>query len=156
MSAVLQTTEARFEPMTIDRLGPVLAIESQAYAFPWTQGNFVDSLSAGYEAQMLLDEHNGLLGYFLAMKGVGEVHLLNLTVAPMHERQGWARVMLDTLATWARSERSHWLWLEVRLSNTRAQAIYECYGYRSVGERKNYYPAANGAREHAVVMCLQL
>ena len=109
------------------------------------------SLSA---LRLLADEQ--LLGYFVAMKGVDEVHLLNITVAPGNQGEGWARVMLDALAVWSRGQGAQWLWLEVRSSNTRAQQIYERHGYRRVGERKAYYPAANGKREDAVVMSLKL
>jgi ribosomal-protein-alanine N-acetyltransferase len=97
-----------------------------------------------------------LLGYFVAMMGVDEVHLLNITVAPQHQSQGWGRVMLDALALWARGQGAQWLWLEVRVSNQRAQRIYEEHGYRRVGERKGYYPAASGRREDAIVMSLKL
>jgi len=84
------------------------------------------------------------------------VHLLNITVAPEYQRQGWGRVMLDALALWARGLGAQWLWLEVRVSNTRAIAIYESHGYRRVGLRKAYYPAGHGQREDAVVMSLRL
>jgi [ribosomal protein S18]-alanine N-acetyltransferase len=60
------------------------------------------------------------------------------------------------LALWARGQGAQWLWLEVRVSNARALRIYECHGYRRVGERKGYYPAAHGRREDAVVMSLKL
>ena len=49
---------------------------------PWTRGNFIDSLAAGYAAQVLHGAHGELLGYFIAMEGVDELHLLNITVAP--------------------------------------------------------------------------
>jgi ribosomal-protein-alanine N-acetyltransferase len=97
-----------------------------------------------------------VLGYFVAMMGVDEVRLLNITVAPAHQRQGWGRVMLDALAVWARGRGAQWLWLEVRVSNARAQRIYERHGYRRVGERRSYYPAGHGRREDAVVMSLKL
>jgi ribosomal-protein-alanine N-acetyltransferase len=64
--------------------------------------------------------------------------------------------MLDALATWSRGQGAQWLWLEVRESNARAIAVYERHGYRRVGLRKNYYPAQDGQREHAVVMSLRL
>ncbi len=51
---------------------------------------------------------------------------------------------------------AQWLWLEVRASNLRAQQVYEAHGFRRVGERKRYYPAAHGQREDAVVMSLPL
>ncbi|MBN9411810.1 MAG: ribosomal protein S18-alanine N-acetyltransferase [Burkholderiales bacterium] len=155
MNAILQPLEARFEPLTPARLDALLAVEQQAYPFPWSRGNFTDSIEAGYEAQLLM-AGDTLLGYFVAMKGVDEVHLLNITVAPAHQRQGWAQLMLDALATWSRGQGAQWLWLEVRVSNTRALSVYEANGFRRVGERRNYYPAGEGQREHAVVMSLRL
>ena len=155
MSALFKPVEAGFEPLTEARVDAVAAIEQQAYAHPWTRGNFLDSLRAGYQAQVLVAETQ-VLGYFVAMKGVDEVHLLNITVAPALQGHGWGRVMLDALAVWARGQGAQWLWLEVRSSNARAQQIYERHGYRRVGERKAYYPGSNGKREDAVVMSLKL
>jgi ribosomal-protein-alanine N-acetyltransferase len=155
MNTAPQPAEVRFEPLTPQRLDAVLPVEQQAYPNPWTRGNFSDALQAGYLGQLLL-AGDTLLGYFVAMKGVDEVHLLNFTVVPEFQRQGWARVMLDALATWSRGQGAQWLWLEVRESNARAIAVYERHGYRRVGLRKNYYPAQDGQREHAVVMSLRL
>ncbi len=155
MSAVLKNPEARFEPMTESRLDEVVAVEAGAYEHPWTRGNFADSIRSGYQAQVLLADDE-LLGYFVAMKGVDEVHLLNITVAPACQSRGLGRLILDALALWARGQGAQWLWLEVRVGNERAQRIYEQQGYRRVGERKGYYPAAEGKREDAIVMSLKL
>lgn len=154
MSAVFRTVEAGFEPMTETRLDEVVAIERRAYGHPWTRGNFSDSLRSGYQAQLLC-AGDVVLGYFVAMQGVDEVHLLNITVDPPYQGQGWGRVMLDAVALWARAQGAHWVWLEVRTSNTRAQDVYGRYGYRRVGERRNYYPADQG-REDAIVMSYRL
>jgi len=183
MSAVLQQPrEARLEPITIDRIPAVWAIEQSAFSHPWTPANFTDSLAAGYHCQCLvapaLDSEPSasalrgaralwsratarssgetLIGYFIAMKGVDEVHLLNITVAPAFQRQGWAPLMLEALAGWSRGLDAQWLWLEVRASNLRALAVYERNGFRRVGTRKGYYPAHGGIREDAVVMSLRL
>jgi [ribosomal protein S18]-alanine N-acetyltransferase len=156
MSAVFRTLEAGFEPMTDHRLDEVLAIERSAYDHPWTRGNFSDSLRSGYHAQ-LLTAGDTIIGYLVAMKGVDEVHLLNITVKPSYQGQGWGRIMLDALSLWSRSQGAQWLWLEVRVGNVRAQRVYEHYGYRRVGDRKNYYPAgAGGRREDAIVMSFKL
>lgn len=154
MSAVFKSMEAGFEPMTDGRLDEVVAIERRAYGHPWTRGNFADSLRSGYQAQ-LLTAGDTVIGYFVAMLGVDEVHLLNITVDPDHQGRGWGRVLLDALAIWARSRGAQWLWLEVRTSNLRAQQVYARYGYRRVGERRNYYPAQQG-REDAIVMSYKL
>ena len=133
----------------------MLAIEKCCYTHPWTRGNFEDALRSGYHARALmgLDE---VLGYYVAMRGVDEVHLLNITVSPAWQGQGWARMMLEALGLWAQSVGAQWVWLEVRVSNLRAISIYEAHGYRRVGMRKGYYPAGQGRREDAVVMSLRL
>ena len=155
MSAVLNTSEAWFQPLTDDLLDAVLLVEQASYSHPWSRTNFTDSLKSGYEAQVLLGDGE-VIGYFMAMKGVDEVHLLNITVAPAHLRQGWARVMLDALAIWSRGQGAEWLWLEVRTSNLRAMNVYDAYGFRRIGVRKQYYPANAGQREDAVVMSFKL
>jgi ribosomal-protein-alanine N-acetyltransferase len=103
---------------------------------------------------LLADGH--LLGYFVAMQGVDEVHLLNITVAPEYQGQGWSRLLLEALGIWARGVAAQWLWLEVRVGNARAIQVYEAHGYRRVGLRKGYYPAGQGQREDAIVMSLAL
>lgn len=155
MSALLRTAEARFESLETQHLAAVLQVEAQAYEHPWVRANFLDSLRSGYQAQLLwADDH--LLGYFVAMMGVEEAHLLNITVAPQYQRQGWARLMLEALAIWAKGQGAQTLWLEVRKGHQRAIKVYQASGFVRVGERKAYYPGAHGEREDALVMCLQL
>lgn len=155
VSAPVEQHEAIFEPLLADSLDRVLHVEQRAYSHPWSRANFIDALHSGYQAQMLT-ANGQVLGYFVAMKGVDEVHLLNITVAPEFQRQGWARILLDALAIWSRGQGAQWLWLEVRVSNERALRVYEAQGYRRVGQRKAYYPAHHDHREDAVVMSLAL
>lgn len=145
----------RLEPLREAWLDDVLRVEHRAYSHPWSRGNFVDSFEAGYHLQALRTADT-LMGYWVAMEGVGEAHLLNLTVAPEFQGQGYALLMLEALSQWARGRQAQWVWLEVRQSNVRAMHVYERYGYRRVGERKNYYPADPGQREHGIVMSLKL
>ncbi len=142
-------------PMTQDNLEAVMAIEQAVYSHPWTRGNFRDSLNPLFDAQCLWLEGE-LLGYFLAMRGFEEMHLLNITVAPARQGQGWGHMMLDALSLLSRHAGAQWLWLEVRQSNQRALQVYERYGFRQVSIRKDYYPADRQQREHAVVMSLKL
>ena len=155
MSSAKAMAQAQFQSLTAERLDAVLAVEQRAYAHPWNRSHFLDALQAGYQAQMLVAD-DALLGYFVAMEGFEEVHLLNITVAPDYQRQGWSRVMLDALAVWAKGQGAQWLWLEVRVGNLRAMQVYESHGYRRVGQRKDYYPAGGNEREDALVMSLKL
>ncbi len=142
----------RFRPMQVADVDAVLAVEHQGYPHPWTHGNFVDSLASGYEAELALDDTGALAGYCVAMAGVDEMHLLNLCVRPDLQGRGLARMLLQRLEDTCRRQALPTLWLEVRPSNERALLLYRRWGFREVGRRRGYYPAAHGRREDAIVM----
>jgi [ribosomal protein S18]-alanine N-acetyltransferase len=156
MSALPNADAApRRAPMTLADLDAVLALEHAVYPFPWTRGNFVDSVAAGHWAVTLRAPDDGaLMGYAVALAGVDEMHLLNLTVAPPLQGRGLGLGLLDALVAHCRAQRHAVLWLEVRESNRRARAVYARYGFQEIGLRRGYYPAAAGRREDAVVMRL--
>ena len=154
-SSESSSLEARFADLTAHDLEAVIAVEQSAYGHPWTVGNFKDALASGYQAQRLL-AGDTLMGYFVAMKVVDEVHLLNITVSLDYRSQGWAKLMLDALAIWSRGQGCAWLWLEVRESNHRAIQVYRRHGFKQVGLRKDYYPLGRGLREAALVMSQKL
>jgi [ribosomal protein S18]-alanine N-acetyltransferase len=137
----------RLRPIQLHELDQLMAIETAAYPYPWSRGNFIDSIVAGYRVCKRVDVQGRWLGYFVAMAGVGETHLLNLTVA---------RAMLDELVRWSAGLAASRLWLEVRESNGRAQALYRRYGFRETALRRGYYPAGPGGRENAIVMSLAI
>ena len=140
--------------MTARDADAVHAIEASAYSVPWTRGNFIDSLAAGYLAEVL-EADGAAVGYFVAMAAVDELHLLNVTVAPAQQRQGFGSLLLDAVNHHGLRLGFKRLLLEVRHSNLPARALYQRRGFVAVGLRRNYYPALLG-REDAVVMSLQL
>lgn len=153
MNARLQPRLMR-RAMTTRDIDAVQAIEASAYAFAWTRGNFIDSLAAGYLAEVLVDE-DAIAAYFVAMAGVDELHLLNITVAPAHQGRGLGSRMLDLVQDCGRLQGLSTLLLEVRRSNPRARSLYLRRGFAEVGVRRGYYPAVQG-REDALVMSLAL
>jgi [ribosomal protein S18]-alanine N-acetyltransferase len=164
VSAVLQPPshrlDARLRPMGNADLDAVVALEQTMYGFPWSRGNFSDSLHSGYDAWVLWPgegvSDGSLLGYLVAQPGVGESHLLNITIAPTVQGGGLGRRLLDAWVAHCRARGDAALWLEARPSNTRALAVYARYGFREVGLRRGYYPAAGGQREDAKVLKLAL
>ena len=103
MSARIDAMATVLRPMTAAGLDGVLELEQAVYPFPWTRGNFVDSLVAGYAAWTLNHVDGDLVGYCIAMSGVGEMHLLNITIAPAARRRGHARRLLAELVQQCRA-----------------------------------------------------
>lgn len=142
-------------PVDIDRIMP---IEKEIYPFPWSAGNFRDSLSAGYAAWILQDgaEHQAPsgtpLGYAVMMHVLDEAHLMNLSIAAPLQGQGLGRRLLGWLTTNAQERGAVGMFLEVRPSNHTALQLYESVGFQRIGLRRNYYPNGANEREDAIVM----
>jgi ribosomal-protein-alanine N-acetyltransferase len=134
----------------------ILTIEEKVYSHPWTRGNFLDSFYSDHEACGLRNKSGNLLGYFVLMSVLDEMHLLNFSIAIEYQRQGLARVLLDKLTESAREKNIVSILLEVRASNERAVEVYQRYGFVEIGRRKGYYPVIDGQREDAIVMRIEL
>lgn len=135
-------------------LATVAQIESRIFQFPWTLGNFADSLAAGYDGWVFeaTVPPTDVLGYAITMWLPDEVHLLNLSVDAPVQGRGLGALMLDWLLADAAGRGACSMLLEVRPSNTSALRLYERMGFLRVGLRRRYYPAQGGTREDAIVM----
>jgi ribosomal-protein-alanine N-acetyltransferase len=153
MSAVFEVRHS-VRPMTEADLPRIHRIELASYDYPWSLGNFADSLHAGYS--MWVREAEGeVIGYYAMLAAAGEAHLLNLTIAPLWRRHGLGRDLLDHCQARACDHRAERLFLEVRASNDAAIGLYRSSGFADLAVRRGYYPA-RGGREDALVMKKEL
>lgn len=140
----------RYRPMTGGDVEWVMTHECALYPFPWTRGNFVDALEAGYFCRVMFDER-GPIGYAVMMLILDEAHLLNLSVVHDAQGKGAGAALLGHMRDAARGLRATQFFLEVRPSNAPALRLYERSGFTRIGRRRAYYPA-EGGREDAIVM----
>jgi ribosomal-protein-alanine N-acetyltransferase len=155
-----------FAPMQLSDVAEVASIERSIYTAPWSEGNFVDSLNAGYCAWSLRAPSTRMgaarapiIGYFVLMAAVGEAHLLNVSVAAPWQGRGHGLYLLHQAVALALDYKAQAVLLEVRPSNHRALAIYRRFGFRDHGLRRRYYPASasdHQNREDALVLRLPL
>lgn len=143
-----------FRPMHFDDLERIMQIEPTIYSHPWSQGNFADSLHAGYSC-WVYEEARAVIGYAVMMTVLDEAHLLNISIAQEHQGRGLGRALLNHLVDTAKRHGATMMFLEVRPSNKNAIALYESMGFNEFSIRKGYYPAHNG-REDAILMGLAL
>jgi ribosomal-protein-alanine N-acetyltransferase len=132
----------------------IAALERELYAFPWSQGNFRDSLMAGYDCWVVCDGDE-VIGYAILMIALDEAHLLNFAVAASRHRRGIGREFLTHMIVTARAKAVEVIYLEVRPSNVVARHLYRSVGFQQIAIRPNYYPAPN-AREDALFLGLTL
>jgi [ribosomal protein S18]-alanine N-acetyltransferase len=145
---------AEFFPMNERDLDSVTALEAGLQDFPWSRANFKDSLIAGHSI-WVLRVGGDLVGFSVVMSVIDEAHLLNIGVCQRYRGQGYGARLLRHAMENARLNRAVKLFLEVRPSNQRAVELYRHFGFRQIGLRKDYYPAAIG-REDALVFDKEL
>ncbi|MDX9950958.1 MAG: ribosomal protein S18-alanine N-acetyltransferase [Methylophilaceae bacterium] len=149
MNAVLKP-EVRLRPMQVADLDTVMRIEPVIYPFPWSLGNFRDSLNTGYSC-WVFELDGRIAGYTVMMLVLDEAHLLNLSVAKEAQGQGYGDMLLSFIMDKAREHGALNMFLEVRVSNKVAISLYEKKGFNEMAIRPRYYPAENG-REDAMLM----
>jgi ribosomal-protein-alanine N-acetyltransferase len=139
------------EPMRRRHLAAILPIEQSSYPLPWSINVFTSELEMarrGERRYVVARRGSDLVGYAGAMFVAGDAHVTNIAVAEQHQRSGVATRLLADLAWAAISRECEALTLEVRVSNTGAQALYRAFGFVPAGVRKRYYENT----EDAIVM----
>ena len=146
--------EPKMRAMRASDLNAVMAIERVNFPFPWSEGNFKDSMNSGYIC-LVMEQANQVMGYAVLMMVLDEAHLLNISVDKAYQGKGWGRYLLVHMMDVGREKGGINMFLEVRPSNHSALGLYESMGFNEMGVRPGYYPAHNG-REDAVLMGMAL
>ena len=146
----------RLRKMRKADLTKILEIEAKNYAFPWSEEIFKDCFSVlSYSCWVCEDPEESVIAYAILSVAAGEAHILNISVDPKAQGLGVGRKMMEHLIACA-GKKAETLFLEVRPSNSKAQALYESLGFNEIGVRKNYYPAEKNGREDAIMLALEL
>ncbi len=133
-------------------LDAIVAAERLCYDFPWSADQFLRELDNPLAAVDLLFAGRQLAGYLCSWLICGELHIHNVATLPQFRRlKVAARLMRHAMAR-CPAEDLERVFLEVRISNAGAIALYKSLGFSEVGIRKDYYPGG----EDAILMELNI
>jgi len=136
----LRESQVAIEPMTVDDLPRVLAIERMSFTSPWTEANFRHEIEDNPLAWNLVARADGRMVAFACAYVVADELMINdLAVDGSLRRGGLGRALLRHLLDGARVRGCRRATLEVRPSNAPARALYEAFGFALVGRRRGYY-----------------
>ena len=130
-------------------LSAIEEIEQQAYPTPWSRSMFASELAKPTSICLGAFEGQDLVGYVINSRYVDAWHVMNVAVAPEHQRRGVASALLERLFELTRDDERRGYTLEVRVSNEDAIHLYEKLGFESRGIRRGYY---TDNREDALIM----
>lgn len=128
---------------TAGDLDALMALEDEIYPDDaWSSENMAAELSGDHTYYLVaIDDDDAIAAYagLLAPLGTGQGDIQTITVAPRARRQGLARTLMLQLINEARRRGADELFLEVRVDNESAQALYRELGFEPVSVRKGYY-----------------
>ena len=150
LARLLRRTEGvlTIEPMRRRHLSAVMPIELVSYPRPWPISVFqseIEMMRRGERHYLVAREDGVIVGYGGLMFVLDDAHVTNIAVAPKRQRSGIATRILAELAWQAVARGCQALTLEVRASNTAAQALYHQFGFVPAGVRQKYYENADDA-----------
>jgi ribosomal-protein-alanine N-acetyltransferase len=146
--------QIHYRRMRASDLAEVAALEKSLYAFPWSLGNFRDSVNAGYDC-WTVTHGEAVIGYAILMVALDEAHLLNVAIGADWQGQGIGRDFLAHMVGVAKAASCQIVYLEVRPSNLAARRLYRKMGFQQIAIRPDYDPAVSG-REDALFLGLAL
>jgi ribosomal-protein-alanine N-acetyltransferase len=138
------------EPMTLDDVPEVCAIEQVAFSNPWSKEAFRHEIEKNpYSLPTVARTKRGeIVGYYVIWLVFEQVHIQNIATHPDYRRRGIGRYLLVEALDRARKAGARQAQLEVRESNTAARDLYVSMGFEEIGQRKGYY---SRPREDAVL-----
>ncbi|MBS4016467.1 MAG: ribosomal protein S18-alanine N-acetyltransferase [Candidatus Latescibacteria bacterium] len=126
--------------MTSQDLDQIILIEKQSFKIPWQRSFFEYDLKQNNRYCLVAKENDIVLGYANAWHFADEMQLANIAVKKEQRKQGVGSRLLQEVVNIAQENQCQSIILEVRISNTAAQYMYEKFGFKSIFVRKRYYP----------------
>lgn len=127
----------------------VANIEKLVQSHPWTVKQFEESIDSYHST--VIEQQGQVVGFCILQPVLDEANLLLMAVHPSQQGKGLGYQLLEASIAQLKNNPLQ-IFLEVRESNQAAIALYEKSGFHQIDLRKNYYPKADGSREHAIIM----
>ena len=126
-------------PMTEEDINGVAEVEKECFASPWSEKSLSEELENGNAYFFVADINGEIAGYMGTISVFGECSVTNIAVREKHRNKGIASSLLQRAILNSIFLGDEFITLEVRKSNTPAISLYEKFGFRKMGERKNFY-----------------
>jgi [ribosomal protein S18]-alanine N-acetyltransferase len=144
--------EIAIDAMIENDLPEVLEIERASFTMPWSEISFFNQIKNPRCISKVARVEGRIAGYICASRLIDEGHILTFAVHPEHRKLGIASALITEMLDHLKDEGCRFIFLEVRASNEAARRMYEKFGFREIGTRKNYYVSPV---EDAVLMVLK-
>jgi len=138
----------KIENINYNHIGEIAKLEKICFSEPWSENAIIESFKSG-TVFLVATKDEKVLGYLGIKPVLDEGYITNVAVFPGYRRMGVASALMSSLDKLAKDRNLSFVSLEVRESNTPAITLYEGFGYKNEGIRKNFY---RDPLENAIIM----
>ena len=124
----------------------IFLIEQSCFSIPWTEQSICDSVGIDSNYFNIAYVDGKPAGYMSMQLAAGEGDIMRVAVLPEYRRLGIGRALLNECFS---ANKPDAVFLDVRENNVPAIRLYEAFGFKKTGIRKNYY---SNPTENAVIM----
>jgi [ribosomal protein S18]-alanine N-acetyltransferase len=117
----------------------VAELEALAFSTPWRADTFRTLLERPGAELLVVEADGELAGYAVLWCIMDQGELANIAIREADRGRGLGGILLDHVLQVARERGVRSLFLEVRVSNDAAAALYASRGFREIGRRRDYY-----------------
>lgn len=135
-------------PINAKHIAPIAMLERVCFSEPWSAEGIIESYKSG-TAFFAAENSEHVLGYIGIKPVLDEGYITNVAVFPQYRKRGVASALIEKVFCFARERNLSFVSLEVRVSNTNAVSLYEKYGFKAEGRRRDFY---RNPREDAYIM----
>ena len=126
-------------PASAEDIDSIYEIGTLCFADAWRRDTVAHDMEGSHSEYFVAEMDGKVVGYGCFWFVVDEGQLVNIGVRPEYRRQGFAEAILERGLEECRDRNMKTIFLEVRVSNSPAQALYKKYNFRSLGVRKGVY-----------------
>ncbi len=140
--------EIKVVPIEYKHIKEIAKLEKICFSTPWSENAIKEAYQNGTKFFVAVKD-NKVLGYASISAIIDEGYITNIAVFPDYRNQGVGSALLNHLFSFAEEKALSFISLEVRESNRTAISLYEKFGFKTEGKRKNFYTEPS---EDALIM----
>ncbi len=128
----------RFRRMKKDDVPQIVHLEKTIFKDAWTENHFLAEIeNKNISYPCIMQEGEKIIGYAVVWHFSGELHISNFAIVAEQRRKGYGQLLLDHILKKFSAYQE--AFLEVRISNKPAIALYKKNGFEALYVRSAYY-----------------
>lgn len=154
------SAEISIRKAVAEDISRVKALEMECELSPWSEADYLNELNLKDSIFLVTELNFEIIGFLVARLIMNQtivtnsfedsfdkfIELLNFGIGDKNKKNGFGKLLLESLINKSKDVKAEYIFLEVRKSNVPAISLYTKLGFEQIYERKNLYrnPEENG------------